>query len=167
MRLVWYSAAEADLRRAIAFIAADNPQAAADVKSRLRSAVGHLERFPDAGRRGRKFGTREIVVPEYPYIIRYRVKDGGFKFCGCSTLPGSGRTKASPLNPQDSPSLAGRDVGERGPLSAVSKCRNSSIKLKHELPVGIGRGGCLDNFVHVLPYGGRELHRLHWPPKSP
>ena len=73
--IVWYVRAERDLEHAVEFIHAKNPAAADEVDRRLRSAVGHLDRFPDAGRPGRTAGTREIVIPEYPYIIRYRVKD--------------------------------------------------------------------------------------------
>jgi addiction module RelE/StbE family toxin len=75
VKTVWYVKAERDLQRAVTFIQADNPAAARAVDQRLRGAVGHLDRFPDAGRPGRTAGTREIVIPEYPYIIRYRVKD--------------------------------------------------------------------------------------------
>lgn len=75
MKLFWYFRAEDDLDRAMAYIVERNPKAAGDVRRRLRDAVSHLQLFPEAGRRGRRFGTREIVVPEYGYIIRYRVKD--------------------------------------------------------------------------------------------
>jgi toxin ParE1/3/4 len=76
VKLFWYYRAEDDLQRAVDFVKAENPKASDDMKIRLRTAVNHLQQFPEAGRRGRKFGTREIVVPEFRYIIRYRVKGG-------------------------------------------------------------------------------------------
>ncbi len=71
--VVWYVKAVRDLERAIDYIHAENPAVATPVDQRLRSAVGHLDRFLDAGRLGCTPGTREIVLPEYPYVIRYRV----------------------------------------------------------------------------------------------
>lgn len=75
MKLVWYRLAQDDLLRVSAYIKEDNPKAAEKVTERLVRAVEHLKKFPNAGRRGRVPLTREIVIPEYPYIIRYRVKD--------------------------------------------------------------------------------------------
>ncbi len=43
------------------------------VRFRVPLTVEHLEMFPRAGRSGRRPGTREIVIVEYPYVIRYRV----------------------------------------------------------------------------------------------
>jgi toxin ParE1/3/4 len=77
VKLFWYFRAEEDLYRAVDYIKQRNPRTAEDAKLRLRNAVNHLQLFPEAGRRGRKFGTREVVVPEYHYIIRYRVKNDG------------------------------------------------------------------------------------------
>jgi len=73
MKVVWRAVAERDLERAADFIALRNPDAATKVEHRLRTAVEHLEQFPRAGRLGKTAGTREIVITEYPYIIRYRV----------------------------------------------------------------------------------------------
>lgn len=74
MKLAWYFKAELDLERAGDYIRLDNPNAADEVEHRLRTVVNHLTMFPDAGRVGRVKGTREVVIPEYPYLIRYRVK---------------------------------------------------------------------------------------------
>jgi len=40
---------------------------------RIFSAVELLERHPEAGRRGRVSGTRELVIPATPFLIAYRV----------------------------------------------------------------------------------------------
>lgn len=75
MNVLWYASAFKDLEDATAFIEVRNPQASLHVRQRLLSAVAHLGQFPNAGRRGKAFATREVVIPEYPYIIRYRVKN--------------------------------------------------------------------------------------------
>lgn len=75
MKLVWLARARDDLRRISAYIEQRDPIAATKVENRLRAAVEHLDRFPRAGRLGRTPGNREIVLTEYPYIIRYRVTD--------------------------------------------------------------------------------------------
>jgi len=52
----------------------DSEQSATLVASRILKAVGLLESHPEIGRTGRVVGTREIVVPESPYVIPYRVR---------------------------------------------------------------------------------------------
>lgn len=73
MKVVWSATAQHELARATAYIGSHNPAAAEKVEARLRTAVEHLLEFPRAGRIGRKIGTREVVITEYPYVIRYRV----------------------------------------------------------------------------------------------
>lgn len=75
MKIVWYGKAEQDLERATNYIEVRNPLAADKVEQRLLRAIENLRLFPNAGRLGRKPGTREVVIADYPYIIRYRVKD--------------------------------------------------------------------------------------------
>ncbi len=55
-------------------IAADNPTAASRRIERIRAAVMLLAAAPALGRPGRVAGTRELVVPDTPYIVPYRVK---------------------------------------------------------------------------------------------
>ena len=56
-----------------AYIAQDQPAAAAMVGQGIRDAVLQLAQFPEAGRAGRVAGTRELVVPRLPFVIAYRV----------------------------------------------------------------------------------------------
>lgn len=72
MRLRWLVSARVDLARIVDEIAIDNPVAADAFQMRLFKMVGHLTTFPDAGRTGRVAGTRELIVPEHPYVIVYR-----------------------------------------------------------------------------------------------
>lgn len=41
--------------------------------ARIRRAVRRLSSLPDSARIGRMPGTRELVVPDLPYIVVYRV----------------------------------------------------------------------------------------------
>ena len=54
-------------------IAADNPEAATRVVSRIRTAVQRLVTSPGIGRPGRVAGTRELVIPGTPYIVPYQI----------------------------------------------------------------------------------------------
>jgi toxin ParE1/3/4 len=56
------------------YISQDNPAAAAAVVTKIREAVRNLERHPALGRPGRVPETRELVIPDTPYIVPYRVK---------------------------------------------------------------------------------------------
>ncbi len=73
MSVVWTRRAIGDLRALRAYIARDNPTAAADVAQRILDVTERLTEFPASGRPGRKPNTRELVVGGTPYLIPYRV----------------------------------------------------------------------------------------------
>jgi toxin ParE1/3/4 len=73
MKLVWNVLAVNDLRGLIAFIAEDNPSAAARASTRILNQTELLASYPFAGRTGRVTGTRERAVPNTPYLIVYKV----------------------------------------------------------------------------------------------
>ena len=75
MRIRWLRRALLDLDAAEAYIAHDDPRAAASVILRIVRAVTLLKEQPGIGRAGRVSGTKELVVPNTPYIVPYRVKD--------------------------------------------------------------------------------------------
>ena len=56
-------------------IAADNPAATVRMIERIRTAVERLAAFPAIGRPGRVADTRELVIPDTPHIVPYRVQD--------------------------------------------------------------------------------------------
>lgn len=56
-----------------------DPFAAAEVVLKIIRAVSLLKDQPGLGRAGRVPGTRELVVPNTPYIIPYRVKDNSLQ----------------------------------------------------------------------------------------
>ena len=74
MKVVWSRRAIRHLERLRKYIERDSEQNAALVAGRILKAVDLLESHPDIGRPGRVLGTRELVVPDTPYIIPYRVR---------------------------------------------------------------------------------------------
>ncbi len=82
MILIWSPRARAHLRHAEAFIAEDNPRAAAKTAKRILDAVERLRDFPASGRAGTLPHTRELVVPGTPFIIPYRVKGEAVEILG-------------------------------------------------------------------------------------
>jgi addiction module RelE/StbE family toxin len=75
LRVKWISRALRDLDEVEAYIARDNPAAAAETVLGIARAVSLLQEQPGLGRAGRVPGTRELVVPNTPFIVPYRVKD--------------------------------------------------------------------------------------------
>lgn len=74
MRIIWTEPAARALESIQDYIARDNRRAAWEVGERVRQAVNQLEEFPKLGRPGRVRGTLELVVPDLPYIVPYRIK---------------------------------------------------------------------------------------------
>lgn len=74
MRLVITEPAGHDLDGIVDYIAADNPAAAASVYQKIVATARRLKDFPALGRSGWLPGTRELVVPDLPYIIVYQVE---------------------------------------------------------------------------------------------
>lgn len=72
-RLEWSPLARRDLFAAWEFIAQDSPQAADRLASILFEAVELIAERPLIGRRGSVKKTRELVVPNTPFVIVYRV----------------------------------------------------------------------------------------------
>jgi toxin ParE1/3/4 len=74
LEIRWLKRALANLDAEAAFIARDRPSAAARVVEAITATVELLAQHPALGRAGRVEGTRELVVPDTPYIIPYRVR---------------------------------------------------------------------------------------------
>jgi toxin ParE1/3/4 len=73
MRVVWLRNAARDLDNQCAYVADDDPQAAARLAVRVKSAVSQLARHPAMGRPGRVEGTRELIIPGTSFVVPYRV----------------------------------------------------------------------------------------------
>lgn len=41
----------------------------------IQEKVSNLKRFPGMGREGRIFGTKELILADYSYIIPYRINE--------------------------------------------------------------------------------------------
>jgi plasmid stabilization system protein ParE len=76
MRVEWLRTALKNLDDEAAYIAIENPNAAADFVQAILASVEHLARFPAIGREGRIPGTREWFLPDRPFLIPYRVRQG-------------------------------------------------------------------------------------------
>ena len=74
MKVVWSRRAIRHLVHLREYIEQDSEQNAALVAGRILKAVELLQTQPEMGRPGRVLGTRELVVPETPYIMPYRVR---------------------------------------------------------------------------------------------
>ena len=75
MKLIWSPEAVDDLSDVRAYISEENSAAARDVVlTILRFIELHLPAYPNSGRPGRVAGTRELVVPDLPFIIPYRIQ---------------------------------------------------------------------------------------------
>ena len=57
-----------------AYIQKDSEQNAAVVAQRILQAVELLQTQPEMGRAGRVLGTRELIIPDTPYLIPYRLR---------------------------------------------------------------------------------------------
>lgn len=74
MRIRWTAPATRELAEAFAFVAEDNERAARSMVGRIWKAVEVLRRHPQAGRRGRVEGSRELVLRGTPFVVGYQIK---------------------------------------------------------------------------------------------
>jgi toxin ParE1/3/4 len=78
MRIFWSRRAIGHLTALRDYIAEDSPASAAAVARRILDAIELLAAQPHLGRPGRITGTRELVVPDTPYVIPYRIQGDRF-----------------------------------------------------------------------------------------
>jgi toxin ParE1/3/4 len=77
MNIVWSPEAIEDLTSLRDYIAEESPAGAQRVVLRiLRTIEQVLPENPHLGRSGRVPGTRELVIPQTPYIVPYRLQRG-------------------------------------------------------------------------------------------
>jgi len=75
MQVKWLRTALINLTDEADYIAQENPKASQEFVSQVMGSIEHLSKHPNLGCAGRVFGTRELVVSGYPYVIPYRVKN--------------------------------------------------------------------------------------------
>jgi addiction module RelE/StbE family toxin len=74
VRVRWIRRALKNLDEEAAYIARDDPRAAARLVERIVASVERLADYPASGRPGRVPGTRELLVTDTPYLVPYRVR---------------------------------------------------------------------------------------------
>jgi toxin ParE1/3/4 len=74
LEIRWLKRASASLEVEADYIARDRPEAAQRLLDTIARAVQLLAQHPGLGRPGRVEGTRELVVPDTPYLVPYRVR---------------------------------------------------------------------------------------------
>jgi plasmid stabilization system protein ParE len=70
----WTEPANTDFLGIVEWLSARNPAAAARVGRRILDAVEMLNDHPYLGKPGRSLDTRELGVPDYPYLVVYSVE---------------------------------------------------------------------------------------------
>lgn len=76
MQVKWTRTALLNLDEAIEYIAADKPMAASKAANVIWNSAKMLADHPGIGRPGRVAGTRELVIPNLPFILPYVEWDG-------------------------------------------------------------------------------------------
>ena len=74
MKVLWSRRAIRHLIALRNLVAKDSEQNAAEVAKRILDAVELLPSHPALGRPGRLPGTRELIVPNTPFVIPYRFR---------------------------------------------------------------------------------------------
>ena len=74
VEIKWLKKALRNLDDQAEFIAKDNPIAARQVVQHIHNTVLLLADNPGMGHAGRVSGTHELVIPNNPYIVPYRVR---------------------------------------------------------------------------------------------
>lgn len=74
MHIQWTKGARKNLTQVEEYIDQNNPQAALDIVFKIIQSVEYLADHPAMGRTGRIFDTRELIIPNTPYIVLYRIK---------------------------------------------------------------------------------------------
>jgi len=73
MNILWLEAAQRDLDALIDYIAEDNPKSSLRIFNTIRQSVKKLASYPLIGREGRVEKTRELIIPQLPFIVVYVV----------------------------------------------------------------------------------------------
>jgi toxin ParE1/3/4 len=75
MQVRWSPQAAEDLAGIVQHIRRDSPDAAQRTARTIYERAQGLSKFPNLEKAGRLKGTRELAVPQLPFILVYRVRD--------------------------------------------------------------------------------------------
>jgi len=73
MKIRFTPNAYTDIGEVYDYIAGDNPVVAQRVLDQIESMIDHLVEHPSLGHLGRVSDTRELVIPNTPYIVAYEL----------------------------------------------------------------------------------------------
>lgn len=73
MNVLWVERAEADLNGIFDYLIDEEPAAAVRIYGLINERASLLAQYPGLGRPGRIVGTRELVIPQTPYVVAYTV----------------------------------------------------------------------------------------------
>ena len=73
LQLRWTEEAASDLESITNYLFQHTPERAAGLVREIYDAPAGLRMFPYKGRKGKKEGTRELVLSPLPYIVVYQV----------------------------------------------------------------------------------------------
>lgn len=73
MQVRWTKAASLDLEIIANYLFDKTPDHAPRLIREIYQAAVNLKNFPNRGRRGKKEGTRELVIRYLPYVIIYKI----------------------------------------------------------------------------------------------
>lgn len=74
MQIKWTVSALNDLDSEMDYLAAEaGNEIAKKAYAAIQKKISSLINFPYLGREGRIFGTKELVLTDYPYVVPYRV----------------------------------------------------------------------------------------------
>ena len=76
MTVVWTEVAIRHLESVWDYLSVESRSVAESPLARILDAVENLGRYPELGRRGRIAHTRELVIPDTPFLIAYRIRNG-------------------------------------------------------------------------------------------
>lgn len=74
MRVRYTRRALSDILRIADYIRKDNPSAAIEVETAIRSTIDLLAEFPKVGRDRPDIDARALGIPRYPYTAYYRIE---------------------------------------------------------------------------------------------
>jgi addiction module RelE/StbE family toxin len=75
LKVQWTRSAKKRLEDIEAYISHDRPEAARKlIRSLVTKTALKLSQYPQIGRAGRLAGTRELVVPNTPFLVVYTVR---------------------------------------------------------------------------------------------
>jgi addiction module RelE/StbE family toxin len=75
MKIRFTRRAAADLDNVFAYVANENPRAAADLVGQITAAIRRLARFPDLGHATKPAGRQVMTVAKTRYRVFYRIRE--------------------------------------------------------------------------------------------